>query len=250
MKEQIYTIPVNEAYDLDCECPLCYLERTLEKEAVEYALGAAMMEPDYRVESNEKGYCNHHFGQMFRLPNKLSLALVLDTHLEQVRKHLLLHQKEAKRLSSEKTGFFKKNGVSDFSTALSSSLEQVDSGCMVCEKVQKTMKRYADVLLYMWANDPAFKAKFEQSKGICLPHFKMLVELCTKSLSAKQATEFITGLYQKELSALDRIQEDIHKFTLKFDYRNQSMEWGSAQDAPVRTIEKLTGYIHAEEDEK
>lgn len=248
MKEQIYTIPVNEAYDIDCECPLCYLESTLEKEAVEYALGAAMMEPDYRVESNKKGYCNHHFRQMFHIPNKLSLALVLDTHLEEVRKALSTHQKEASRLSAEKTGFFKKNGVSDFCSALSYSAEHVVHDCMVCEKVNKTMQRYGDVLLYMWANDAAFKIKFEQSKGVCLPHFKMLAELCPKSLSNKQATQFITELYQKEISALERIQEDIHRFTLKFDYRNQDMDWGNAQDAPLRTIEKLAGYIHTEEE--
>ena len=48
MKETIYTIPINEAYDENCECPLCFLYSRLEKEAVEYALGAAMMEPDYR----------------------------------------------------------------------------------------------------------------------------------------------------------------------------------------------------------
>ena len=43
MKEQIYTIPVNEAFDTPCECPLCVLEKRLEDEAVEYALGAAMI---------------------------------------------------------------------------------------------------------------------------------------------------------------------------------------------------------------
>ena len=50
MKEQIYTIPVNEVYDTDCECPLCELEKKLEKETLDYALGAAMMEPEFRME--------------------------------------------------------------------------------------------------------------------------------------------------------------------------------------------------------
>ena len=56
MKEQIYTIPVNEVYDTDCECPLCELEKKLEKETLDYTLGAAMMEPEFRMESNEKGF--------------------------------------------------------------------------------------------------------------------------------------------------------------------------------------------------
>ena len=33
MKEQIYTIPVNEVYETDFECPLCELEKRLEREA-------------------------------------------------------------------------------------------------------------------------------------------------------------------------------------------------------------------------
>ncbi len=66
MKEKIYTIPVNEAYDTDCECPLCHLEKQLETKAIDYALGAAMMEPDYRMESNEKG-CHTYHGILFNL---------------------------------------------------------------------------------------------------------------------------------------------------------------------------------------
>ena len=27
MKETIYTIPINEAYETDCECPLAHLEK-------------------------------------------------------------------------------------------------------------------------------------------------------------------------------------------------------------------------------
>ena len=66
MKEQIYTIPVNEVYDTDCECPLCELEKKLEKETLDYALGAAMMEPEFRMESNEKGLLQPSLFNAFR----------------------------------------------------------------------------------------------------------------------------------------------------------------------------------------
>ena len=36
MKEKIYTIPVNDAFDKDCECPLCAMYQELENNAVEY----------------------------------------------------------------------------------------------------------------------------------------------------------------------------------------------------------------------
>ena len=67
--EQIYTIPVNEAFDLAKEkalgegaektpiCPLCHLRETLNEGELERILGAAMMEPDVRIETNREGFC-------------------------------------------------------------------------------------------------------------------------------------------------------------------------------------------------
>lgn len=242
MKEKIYTIPVNEAYDKDCECPLCELEKQLEYDAVQYALGAAMMEPDYRIESNKKGYCRKHFSQMFSAKNKLPLALVLETHLAELRKTLEGLEKTAKLAAKSKHGLFKSGDVQTAATKITDSLANVENECMVCKKIDSTMERYVDVLLYMWANDNEFKDKFNRSKGVCLRHFRILSAAAPKSIKA-DAGKFLAALIEKEQAELDRIQEDIHRFTLKFDYRNRDMEWGTAQDAPLRTIEKISGYI-------
>lgn len=241
MKEKIYTIPVNEAYDTDCECPLCLLEKQLETESVDYALGAAMMEPDHRIESNEKGYCTKHYSMMYQKTNKLSLALVLDTHLEEIRKKTAKFEKAASSMAI--AGLFSKNPVNAFLDEVTPTLSRLNSDCMVCEKISHTMDRYADVLLYMWANDSEFRKKFDASKGVCLPHFEMLCRMSVKSLPKKEAAEFVRALCKKQNEELARIQEDIHKFTLKFDYRNADMEWGTAKDAPIRTIEKIAGNI-------
>lgn len=241
MKEKIYTIPVNEAYDTDCECPLCYLSEKLELEAVDYALGAAMMEPDYRMESNKIGYCNKHFAQIFEQPNKLSLALVLDTHLEELRKKISTYKKQTKSVAS--SGLFKKNkplsSIENICTCMQSDIDS----CMVCNKINHTMQRYVDVLFFLWKTEPEFRMKFAESKGVCLPHLKMLTNCAPKHLSQKEIGDFLYTLYEQQEQNLLRIQEDIHKFTLKFDYRNQDMEWGSAKDAPIRTIEKISGKI-------
>ena len=88
MKEHIYTIPINESFDKDCECPICEFMKKEEMDLVEYTLGASMMEPDERERSNVTGYCKRHFSMLFEKPNKLSLALVLQTHLEELRKNI------------------------------------------------------------------------------------------------------------------------------------------------------------------
>lgn len=243
MKETIYTIPVNEAFDTDCECPLCVLHDKLESEAVEYALGAAMMEPDYRIESNEKGYCNKHFSMLYAKTNKLSLALVLDTHLEELRTLLSAYQKQANALRKGRRGLFKQDGIQHLTKNLSADLNGREASCVICDKVAHTMQRYIDVLLYMVEADPEFRKKLENSKGVCLPHLIVLTEAASKKFNHQKAAEFIALLIEKQSAELSRIQEDIHKFTLKFDYRNSDMAWGSAKDAPIRTIEKISGTI-------
>lgn len=243
MKEKIYTIPVNEAYEIDCECPLCELEKKLEEEAVEYALGPAMMEPDFRTESNEKGYCTNHFKMMFAIPGKLPLALVLDTHLDEVSEKINNISQSVQNSDNKKRGLIKRNTTPDASQALSDLLEKLNSDCMVCKKVNYTMERYADVLMQMWVTDKDFKDKFDRSKGVCLKHLKLLSDTSKKSLKEKDRNDFMAALLSKETKELSRIKDDIHRFTLKFDHRNQNMEWGTAKDAPLRTIEKLSGYI-------
>ena len=65
MAETIFTIPVNEAFDAapyhtPAECPFCLMRKALNNNEVERILGAAMMEPDVRIETNKLGFCQNH----------------------------------------------------------------------------------------------------------------------------------------------------------------------------------------------
>lgn len=48
MKETIYTIPLNDAFHAEDECPFCRLERDAEQHALEFILGkqSSYMEDD------------------------------------------------------------------------------------------------------------------------------------------------------------------------------------------------------------
>ena len=244
MKEQIYTIPVSEAYESDSECPLCTLEKKLENEALEYALGAAMMEPDYRILSNEKGYCSKHFERLLAMPNKLSLALVLETHLEEIRKKLDELNADTSRLG--KSGLFKKSDNKQILIEHAEKLHKINSECIICDKITSTMERYIDVLLYMWKNDESFRKKFDASNGLCMHHFEQVLKLAPKSLKESDCAQFCKSLYEKQIAEYERLQNDIHRFILKFDYRNKDMEWGTAEDAPSRVLQKIGGWVREE----
>ena len=241
MKEKIYTIPVNEAFDTDCECALCGLRKKLELEAVDYSLGGAMMEPDYRIVSNEKGYCNKHYAMMLTKKEKLSLALIMDTHLNEIQQKLNSLKEAVENAKSEKKPLFKKS--TDGAKQLGDAVECIEKSCVICEKLDHTMDRYISVIFYLWEKEAEFRDKLTKSKGFCLPHFNELVKGAYKNLSSKKAAEFAEIIYKKEKEELERIQSEVHKFTLKFDYRNRNEKWGTEIDAPKRTAEKLSGYI-------
>ena len=65
MKEKIFTIPVNDAFDSGCECPVCYMKRELENAAVEYTMGPSYMEDDIRAKTDELGFCEKHIKDVY-----------------------------------------------------------------------------------------------------------------------------------------------------------------------------------------
>ena len=86
MKYTLDTLPVLDAYRENSECPLCRLRIACEDQYVDSMLGAAYMEPDCRVKTNEVGFCPRHFQLMFERRNLLGLALMTHTHLQQIER--------------------------------------------------------------------------------------------------------------------------------------------------------------------
>ena len=87
--EQIYTIPVNEAFEKSMDegshvCPFCIMYNRLEANELDLILGASMMEPDVRIKTNELGFCDEHLGLMFGRGKRLQLTLMLESHLNEI----------------------------------------------------------------------------------------------------------------------------------------------------------------------
>ena len=172
MKERIYTIPINDAFDQDTECPLCICERKLENDALEYTLGPSMMEPDSRIETNEKGFCHEHFTKLFNFgQNKLPLALMIDTHLmEQVEELEKIYNKQKGRIMRESkknvlesvldTVSGKKKASGKIVDVFVEKLDSLEQTCAVCDRFRANMEKLLDNTLYLYDKEPEFKKKF------------------------------------------------------------------------------------------
>ncbi len=233
LKERIYSIPLSEAIEESRECVLCTLESKLEEQAIEYFLGESLMEPSIREMTNRKGFCRRHLSKLYNNGNRLGLALVLDTHLSEIRNVL------SKKFVMPKSGLFSKRANIKNTENMIEALNSVDSGCAVCEKVDAQMKNAAKNLIFLWKTEREFRYKLEQANGFCLPHMKVLLEEAKRELSGKDFEKFIKFLYKKQEESLRSLNDDLNWFTKKYDYKNQDAPWGTAKDSLPRAIQRL-----------
>ncbi len=253
MKEKIYTIPVTEAFQQDCECPLCLMEEKLEEEALEYTLGASMMEPDSRIETNKNGFCQKHFTKLNNLQkNRLSLALIIDTHLIEQNARLSKAYENNSSLIAKECDLSlgdglvnklkrKKTATQEFLAEIVQVLDELEHSCTICNKINFTMDKFIDVILYLYFKEPEFFRLFNSKKGVCIKHLKLLLLGCQKYLDTKNQAIFIRNLMSQQVTNMQRIQEDVNWFTKKFDYRFKDEPWKNSKDAIQRSIKKLVG---------
>ena len=230
MAEKIYTIPINEAFDKaiqnePCDCPFCLLQEMLEQNELEIIMGASMMEPDIRIETNKKGFCKHHFDQMYERGNRLGLALILESHIAEVEKKIF-------------EGGTLLDGKGEKEQAKLDSLER---SCYVCDRVNLSFLKMMDNMVYLWETEEDFREKFKKQKYFCLPHYKQLLEFGRNSLGKKQFAEYFKQAREIEKAYIAELGGDVSWFCKKFDYRYDSEPWYNAKDAIPRALAFLSG---------
>lgn len=253
MKYHIDTIPVWDAMKLDGECLLCALERKTELGEADRYLGASVMEPDTRIQVNEKGFCRKHHAMFYSVSNRLGHALMLESHLartrERMKKAADALERAADNYAKAPLGKLTRNGQNALQEMQkqSQALSDMAGTCIMCETIRENMERYLHTFFHLYKNDTEFRNHFDASMGVCLPHTADLVRVATEELSAREAAEFIRTLMRLEEKNMDRMQEDISWFIRKFDYRFQNEPWKNSQDAVPRTVNKLRGWCVGDE---
>ena len=225
MRESILTIPVSEIFEPKCECPICRMRDMLEKRTVEYIMGAAMMEPDVRIETNKQGFCHTHFGQMQKQKNRLSLALMLQTHLEALKNDALakpkLLESKGKKLKM---------------------ISRQNESCFVCDKVNWAMERLMVTVFDMYQNSKEFRQLFSEQEYLCLPHCELLLESSSKGLDKKYQADFKKACISLASQYANSLYADVSHYCSMYDYRNngENADWGNSKDSIERAIGFLT----------
>lgn len=243
MKEQIHTIPVNEAFQSGDECPFCYLERQAERSALRYVAGAgaSYMEPDVRAATDATGFCPGHMKKLYDYGNTLGSALILQTHYAGLLKRF---REEVEVPTPPKKGLFSgKKPVKE--EPMWQRLRKQTEACYLCDKIKYNMNRYYHTF-FVLLKEPEFRRRVEESKGFCLRHFPQLLEMAEDKLPASQHEWFYRTVFSLMEENLVRVKEDLDWLVAKYDYRNAGADWKNSRDALQRTMQKLEGIYPAD----
>lgn len=233
MTEQIYTIPINEAFDraLSSEtpqCPFCLLDEMLDKNEIERVLGAAMMEPDVRIETNRLGFCREHFDKMFEKGNRLGLGLILESHIAEVEKQIFsggtLFDSQGKK-EEEK-------------------LSSLESSCYVCERKRDAFSKMLGTTVYLFDTEEDFREKYKNQRCICLSHYREILACGRNRLDKKRFREFFDVTRLTVTNYIKSLGGDVSWFCKKFDYRYDSEPWYNSKDSIPRAINFLSGGVN------
>lgn len=236
--EQIYTIPVNEAFEKVREdgfhmCPFCLMYNRLEDNELDLILGASMMEPDVRLKTNELGFCDTHLGLMFSRSKRLPLALMLESHLDSIAKDI-----------DGNMGFM----INKTGDNCAKRLDKLEHSCYICDRIEYNFSRMIETAALLWQSDSAFHEKVNGAPYFCLPHYGRFIRAAKERLSKKDFAEFYTQVNGIEKNYFDKLRSDVSWFCKKFDYRYEEEPWGDAKDAPERARLFLGGTLHVHED--
>ncbi|MBQ3230745.1 MAG: hypothetical protein IJB49_06970 [Clostridia bacterium] len=228
MKEHIYTIPVTEAFTAAGEtkkCPFCALREKLERDELDLILGASMMEPDIRALTNELGFCDRHYSKMFEMKNRLGLALMLESHLESLKKEL-------------KTGNIFSRDIGAKSVE---RIEKLENSCYVCDRIEEKIKKMFTTASHLFNEEKEFRAAFENVRYFCLPHYREYMLAGKRALGKDDYAELVRAANEKVTAYLNSLKDDISLFCKKFDYRFDDLPWGESKDSVERSIRFLSG---------
>lgn len=239
MREQLHTIPVNEAFESGDECPFCYLERKAERSALRYVAGpgASYMEPEVRAETDKTGFCREHTKKLYDYGNTLGSALMLQTHYAGLLDTL---REEVEHLDppAKKRLFARKKQPQG--EPLWQRLRRQADSCYICNKIDYNMERYY-LTFFALLKDAEFRARVEGSKGFCLRHFPELMRLAETELPSAQHEWFCRTVPALTEENLRRVKADLDWLIAKYDYRNAGADWRNSRDALQRAMQKLEG---------
>jgi len=217
MINSIYSIPIQEVFEKKDGCPICGIRNMLEERCLEYIMGSSMMESSVRFETNKHGFCFDHLGMMVSRQNKLALALMLETHFEEIETKNIVSQIRNKK----------------------SPPSYVDS-CFICNEVSEAMIKMLGNVIELYTNDANFRYLFRNQKFFCYPHYDAICVMASATMNKKTLELFMDEITELTRAYLLELKNDVHAFASLSDYRTSRAE---PEENVLTALERATYFL-------
>lgn len=212
---------IKEKFKVDCECPLCEIQKVVEEQFLHEFLNDAVMEDNTRIKVGKLGFCSRHFDMLFSRQNKLSVALQIGTRADKIS-NILTPVKNVKSAIKQ-----------------ARALDKSGESCAICEYANESMIKYYKTIAQMFERERNFYKTLISSKGFCLKHYAELLRYSKSAgFASKSYVDVLSGV---QIRNFERIKGELKEFCDKHDYRNALKPLGNAESALPRTREKFYG---------
>lgn len=199
MQYQIQTAPIWDAYKTNDGCPLCSIFKARESRLVSQYLAENVMDPDFRVAVNNRGFCPEHTRALFAGQNKLGLALQLETR------------------SAALCELLKKSPTDKKSAAKLADTVNSHRGCVICDALKEPMDRYCMTVAEMYDNESDFPELFAAARH-CVEHGVLL--LYAAKYAGKKTAGYLYALTSGLRRDLGKAETALRAFADCFDFRS------------------------------
>ena len=211
-------------------CALCHMGQHKSQRYVETLLNEAVTDVDRRdTWRQSRGLCHWHAWMATETPHSAgSLAILYADVLHQDLERLAALTAAA---PTTRRGRARRALRQRLQHWLRSWRQQ--RPCPVCHLWREQERLYLHVLLHDW-QEPGLAQAFATSHGLCWLHIRRLVE------QGRQYTHLRDVLAAQQVH-VQRLQDELHEFIRKLDYRLARQPYGREADAWRRVIALYVG---------
>ena len=215
-------------------CPFCRLLNREADRKIEGILREMVLDPGKWEEVNRsRGYCHQHTWLLARAGAALGTAIMM----QGITKTLLRVLDAHAQADGEKSGF--KQLLSNLEMQRGTTARLTDDlgpqiPCPICTSLGKTEKHLAGTFVDHITGPHALQARYQESDGLCLPHFRQAVGKASSRAKLK-------ALITSQRFIWDRLHGELAEFIRKNDHRFKHEPFGDERDAWLRSLETMVG---------
>jgi hypothetical protein len=219
-------------------CPICALTEQLVARFLEAIAYEAVTDPDARRRLRASlGYCAAHGRQWLGLQNTLGTAILYRDYCEEARETLVARGGDLGPAGGGLRGMLAglRGQGSEAGRALAAALEP-SAPCPGCRQTVEVEAQAVSACIVALANPAFLEAYRRHPMGLCLPHFRAV-------LRRLGDPALLRALIDAQIAHLAATSADLAEVARKYDYRFHREPHGAEFEAPVRSVEQISGRL-------